>query len=158
MLIWPALICLSDFFVIYVCDGLTGDTERDKGRPGWGPGLGRQENKDCTSQCSTHTEHIRTYTRTFLHPSVSALIHTSIHFPSAVATEDQSMVSGKDQVFRCPWGSKGASLGRKVHTPLSEHYPSRPGEPLCPESPLSSCYPSPSLSLGDTTKHRQEWG
>lgn len=47
MLIWTALISLSDFFVIYVCNGLTGDTETDKGgKEGeGGGGQNRRETK-----------------------------------------------------------------------------------------------------------------
>lgn len=40
------------------------------------------------------------------------------------------MVSGKDQVLRRPWGSKGTSSGRKVCTLRPEHYPSRPVETM----------------------------
>lgn len=46
MLIWTALISLSDFFVIYVCNGLTGDTETDKGgKEGGSGGEKRRETK-----------------------------------------------------------------------------------------------------------------
>lgn len=39
------MISLSDFFVIYVCNGLTGDTETDKGGKERGGGKKRRETK-----------------------------------------------------------------------------------------------------------------
>lgn len=82
----------------------------------------------------------------------------SIHFLSVVAAEDWSMISGKDQFFRCPWGSKGASSGRKVYAPRSEHCLSRPVDTGCLDSSLFSWLSIPLTFSGYTTKNRQEWG
>lgn len=105
--IWPALICLSDFCHLRL-RWFDRDTERDKGRPKPGSGARKVGNKDCTSQCITHTAHTGRH-QNLLRLSATPLIHPSI---------SPSLVSGKGQFSDVPWPecAQPREEGEQPHT------------------------------------------